>query len=168
MQIASSVVSRCLRRSLLLPVFLLVLGCGSKGTVTGKVTFKDAALPGGQVHFLAENGKSYAGDINEDGTYTVKNVPTGPKKVSVHPTEPPRIPLGGGRPGMPGGGLPKIQFGPPPGSNVPEEAKKGFNPIKPGQKYVKDFPTKYKDPEKSELTYTVTSGEQTYDIPLKK
>jgi hypothetical protein len=169
MPIAPSTLGRYLRRSLFLPLFLLALGCGSKGTITGKVTFKGAAVPGGQVRFLAQNGKSYSGDINEDGTYTVKNVPTGPAKVSVVPNEPPATP-GGGRPGPPFGGPPKdrkIQFGPPKDANVPEEVKKGFDPTKTGQKFVKGFPAKYKDPEKSELTHSVTSGEQTYDIPLK-
>lgn len=171
MQLASTVVVRSLRRSLLLPLFLLALGCGSKGTVTGKVTFKDAAVPGGQVRFLTANGKSYVGEIQEDGSYTVEGVPTGPAKVSVKPNEPVPTPGGGGGPGRPPFGGPprdrKIQFGPPAGSNVPEEAKKGFNPNKPGQKFVKNFPANYKDPEKSGLTYTVEKGEQSYNIPLK-
>lgn len=148
--------------------FLLTVGCGGKGaTVSGKVTFKDKPLPGGQVKFLTEKGKVYAGNINEDGSYTVAKVPAGPVKISVLPKESPKI-GGGGPQGMPFGGPPKDMVGPPKDVGIPADARKGFeNLTKPDPNVVKNFPDKYKDAEKSELTYTVTDGDQTHDLPLK-
>jgi len=148
--------------------FLLAAGCGGKGgTVSGKVTFKDKPLAGGQVSFLTEKGKLYSGNINEDGTYTIAKVPPGPVKISVLPKEPPKI--GAGGPGGPfGGGPPRDKMGPPPTAGIPDEARRGFDTLKkPDPNIVKNFPAKYKDAEKSELTYTVTGGDQTKNLDLK-
>jgi hypothetical protein len=165
MQRASAFLSRCLRRSLFLSAFLLAAGCGSKGTVSGKVTYKDKAVPGGKVQFKTEKGKSYLGTIKEDGSYTVEKVPAGPVTITVEPNEPPKL---GTTPGFRGPPKDRMNFGPPKDAPIPEEARKAFDPRgQSGQKFIKDFPAKYKDPEKSGLTYTVTGGDQTHDIPLK-
>lgn len=166
MRFTSSVVGRCLRRGVLLSAFLVAAGCGgSKGSVSGKVTFKDQPLHGGQVILQAENGKTYSGSIDENGNYTITKVPPGTMKVSVRPIERPKIEAGQG----PFRGGPPKGIGIPKGHEVPEGMKEAYENLnKPGQQAPKGFPEKYKDPKESGLTYTVTSGEQTYNIPLKK
>ena len=54
------------------------------GTITGKVTYKGAPLPGGTVKFYPERkGKPVTGIIQADGTFTAKGVPLGRTMVVV-------------------------------------------------------------------------------------
>ncbi|HKB41551.1 MAG TPA: carboxypeptidase-like regulatory domain-containing protein [Gemmataceae bacterium] len=60
------------------------VGCGfGKGDISGKVTYKGEPLKGGTVAFVASEGPSFSGEINEDGTYTVFHVRSGTYKVCV-------------------------------------------------------------------------------------
>jgi hypothetical protein len=67
-------------------VLCLLAGCDSGGggsTVTGKVTLDDGtAAPRGGVT-LRNDGGSFRGSIESDGTYTVENVPDGDYEVAV-------------------------------------------------------------------------------------
>jgi hypothetical protein len=168
----SAAAGRSLRRGLVVSVFLLAIGCG-KGTISGKVTYKDKPLTGGKVVFTTEKGKAVEGPIDDDGNYTVKGVPTGTARVTVLPNEAPKLAPGGGPPGRPGaGGPPKDRMlGPPKDTPMPDDVRKKFESFnKPGgsDPALKDFPAKYKTPDESGLTLDVKSGEQEYNIPLGK
>ena len=66
---------------------LAVVGCGEpRGSVSGKVTYKDKALAGGTVVFVSEDKKNQdRALIQPDGTYLAKNVPVGKVRVGVEP-----------------------------------------------------------------------------------
>ncbi len=78
---------------------------------------------------------------------------------------PPGMPGGGGPPGMPGGGGPPGSGGPgmpkmgPDLTQIPKEIREAIDNAK--------IDEKYSTMDKSELSYEVTSGSQTYDIYLK-
>jgi hemoglobin len=56
---------------------------GEGGTVTGKVTFKGQALPGGAIGFVSADGKPTTAKINEDGSYKVGDLKPGEYKVTI-------------------------------------------------------------------------------------
>jgi hypothetical protein len=158
-------------RLALLPVLATALasvGCSGTGTVSGKVTFQNAPMPGGRVvfHFSKETTKS--AEINPtDGTYSISGMPTGLAKVSVQPIE-----MGGGggmRPGMPGGGgaggPPKDKGGPPKGVLPPDVEKKFDRSTSPAK--AVNIPGKYRDADQSGLSLTVKGGSNPFDIDIK-
>jgi hypothetical protein len=150
-----------LGRGLVVGLLLLAAGCASKGTISGKVTYKDQPVKGGTLSFVTQDGHAYDGNIEKDGTYRVDKVPPGPVRISVVANTPPPV-SGGGRGGPPGGG------GPPPGvlpPGVPNPYDRG-NPEDYTKMDQRDV-AKYKDPDKSGLTYDVTAGGQEHDIPLQ-
>src|SRR5262249_5040643 len=70
-----------------LPFFtlaLLVVGCSSEGTLSGKVTYKGEPVQGGSVYFHPE-GKdgNFPSVIQTDGSYSVSKLPRGTAKISV-------------------------------------------------------------------------------------
>ncbi len=149
-----SVVRRVRRASAILIFTLLVVGCGrSKGTLSGKVTYRGAPLPGGSITIVPEKGnaaQTVSGKIESNGTYSVSNVPVGAVKVSIRVSEP----------------TPFAEARIPPS----EMAAKGNEAVKPranpAQPTVR-LPLEYSDPEKSGLRYTINGGSQTQDIDLK-
>jgi hypothetical protein len=148
---------RLLLFGLLLAPFLLASGCGFSGTVTGKVLYQGTPLKGGTVTFTSTQAQgSQVAEIGEDGIYHV-TMPTGPVKIAVETASA----KAGQRPrGMT----------PPPGVTLPAGAAN--NPVYGGgttpaaNRYTR-IPEDYANPDKSQLTYTVTTGTQTHDIELK-
>jgi hypothetical protein len=131
------------RPAALLAILPLVLaGCSAKsgpptGTVSGTVTYKGQAVPGGTLFFTpASGGAATPGPINPDGTFSFGGIPVGAMVVTVEikqqadyrQTTDPAVPKG------------------PP------------KPLK--------IPDKYKDPKKSPLTWDVQKGDQTKDLAL--
>lgn len=145
------------RGTVLLPL-LLALGCGSSGTITGKVTYQDKAVPGGTVTFLDEKGHPFRGDIQPDGSYTITKVPKGKVKVTVETASV--------RPAQ--ANMPRGMKMPRP----PQDAPMGDNPgaamykEADASRYVK-IPEDYANADKSGLELQVTGGQQEYNIPLK-
>jgi hypothetical protein len=147
----------------LLPVVLLVIGCQptttppvappptpTGNTVSGKVTYRGQPVTRGVVLFCTDQS-TFGCPVEEDGSYTVQNVPEGEMRVCVAPLRgvpgppqlgapppngspagPPGAPPGGpGRPPGPGGapGGPPVPPGvpaPPPG--VPPAAPPDKDP----------------------------------------
>jgi hypothetical protein len=154
-----SIRSTGLLAGVLLPS-LVSMGCGSSGTVSGKVTYLGQDLGGGTVLFSAPGKKTERATIAPDGSYTIANLPTGTVKIAVETASarPPdqaamRI------------GIPQI----PPDANLPPEAEKSMyksSPENKGGKYVR-IPDEYGDPDKSKLTLEVTGGNQHHDIELR-
>jgi hypothetical protein len=135
-------------------LLLAFIGCAEpRGTVSGKVTYKDKALPGGRVVFLSEDGKKVgSAEIQSDGTYTSKDVPIGTCQVAVEPAPKSLKSL-----------MPKGATGPPKdaeggGADAHKQAE---------DKYV-DIPEHVRRPESSKITVTVERGQpKTFDIPIK-
>lgn len=130
-------------------------GCGSTATVSGKVFYKGAPLKGGNVTFVSTEGKSsLSTQINEDGSYTIPNVPVGTVTICVE-TESLN----------PAGKMRTPKYRPPPGQQAPEGLDAG-NTTDTAKRYMR-IPPEYADPAKSGLTHTVSGPTQTRDIELK-
>jgi hypothetical protein len=146
--------------SLFLPgLLLLTVGCGSKGTITGAVSYQGKPISSGSIIFVPENGTPSVTAPIVDGSYSAEKVPPGPAKVGVtsfyvEPNEltPMQRAMQSGR------------GGPPP--DAPEGARKAFENAGKVKQGIK-IPDNYADPEKSTLTYTVKGGSQKHDIDLK-
>ena len=123
---------------------LAAVGCAGRGDVSGKVSYKAKTLVFGTVQFEASDGTLKQANIETDGSYSIPGVPVGEAKVAVISDNPK------------GGAFQPLQReGQPPPKPLPEV--KGWFPI----------PPEYRDLSKPKLTYTVKSGQNTYDIDLK-
>jgi hypothetical protein len=131
------------RISFLLAILVCVGGCGSSTPVVrGKVTYKNNPVTSGEVRFLSETGlPGRAGLISSAGTYEIRDAPLGDVKVAVISYK--------------SAGAAKATVG--------EKGKKSGS--RPG--FESAIPAKYADFAISGLTYTVTSGSQSFDIELK-
>jgi hypothetical protein len=136
---------------------LLAAGCaGGKGVVSGKVSYQGKPVRAGTVSFVPQGGGVMSSPIEEDGSYTIRNVPVGTVKITVE-TESARPPaLQSGRGGEAPEFMRKYVKEKNPELASPERAKR-FVPI----------PKQYSDADKSNLTYEVKSGKQEHDIDLK-
>jgi len=157
---------------------LLAVGCGSKATITGTVSYKDKPIPEGNIVFTPESGGRPVSAVIKDGKYTAEKVPTGPAKVTISSmymkgadTNTPLAKKGVAK-GV-GGGPPELTKklgGPPEDAPLPPEARammeRRASMADPSKKGMK-IPDHYADPEKSGLTYTVQSGQQTKDFKLE-
>jgi hypothetical protein len=138
-------------RFLVLAVLVAALGCGraGTGTISGKVTLNGMPLKGGRVTYHAANNQSRMADIQEDGSYTVANVPVGPARITVETEY--LLKQSTRRNYRP----PDAQGGPKLAD--PEEAKR---------KYVQ-IPSFYSTPDQSGLTWTVQGGKHEHNIELE-
>jgi len=136
---------------------LLCTGCGtSTGKMSGTVSYKNKPLAGGIVIFVTAQG-SANGTIDTAGGYTVDNVPVGTAKISVF--------TGGGGGGGPIMKGPKDRMTTP--KDLPPEAQKALQGSKQGSTLVA-IPPKYADPNTSDLSVEVKSGQNPpFNIDLK-
>ena len=146
-----------------LGLVFVAAGCSGKGTISGKIYYKDQPLGGGQVIFTNADGKgTLKADIQPDGSYTIERMPSGLAKIAVDTSSLRPVPQAARN-------APHIPAGPPPDQVPPgvDVGKTIYGATRPqGQKYV-PIPENYSDPEKSGKTYTVTGGSQQYDIRLE-
>ena len=147
---------RRLAALLLLPAFLALGGCSSKGDVSGKVTYAGQTVPAGRITFLCSAGDntSHSASI-KDGRYTITGCPAGPVKISVE-TFPPANPVN------PNATIPGTPKGITEGFGPSQNSESYASP--PGQ-YVK-LPPRFANTEQSGVTYTVTGGKQEHDVDL--
>jgi hypothetical protein len=160
---------RWLGTGLTLGLFVVLTGCGAKGTVTGKVIYKDKAgketeLTQGSVTFLTEDNHTISGKITEEG-YRVEGCPTGRVRIGISAAGASGIPSKGKNMG---GGYGDAG---PKGMNMTDEIKEKMGGrLDPAGGKNAGVPDKvlaeYKVPDKSGLTYEVTSGSQEYTIVL--
>jgi hypothetical protein len=145
------------------PLLLLAVGvgCGSgEGTVSGRVLYQNTPVPGGLVTFTPVDARHPPATavIDEHGRYQL-TVAAGEVQISVDNRElKPLSPRDKKPPVLP----PGVQL-PPPGKvevPPPQAAEK------PPGKY-REIPEKYLRADLSGLSYTVTSGTQSYDVELK-
>jgi hypothetical protein len=126
---------------------IFVAGCGkAKGNVKGKVYYKDKALTAGTVTFYGDKAARSA-TIQEDGSYQIKAMPVGPVKIAVS-TPAVAISAKGDQAKMIG-------------------AKGDVKTISGSGAALVPVPPEYGDKDKSKENYTVTAGDQEYDIRLK-
>lgn len=125
------------------PLLLVIglSGCGSKTIVSGKVSYKNAPVLKGDIHFVGADGQSRSSVI-ADGAYTVEDPPVGTVKVAVEAVE--------------------ISAGKDVGPSVLE--KKSTLALAPP---ASTLPSRFSDPEKSNLVYEIRRGTQTINIELK-
>jgi hypothetical protein len=148
-----------LRSALLLALLTLFVGCGSKGTVSGKVLYQGNPLPGGTVTFLQEKG-AFHSVIHEDGSYRVTGIAPGPATITVSSPDPPQ-------PAGPQSMEKTVEQAKAHKAEIPPEIAKHMGDPEAGKRRYMAIPSNYKDPDKSGLTYTVKSGAQEHDIQLK-
>jgi hypothetical protein len=139
-------------------LLLLSVGCGSKGTVTGTVSYQGTPITAGTIVFFPDSGEPAVNAPISDGKYTVDKVPPGPAKVSVTSD----YAEGGPNPMQ----ISMKRSGEKMPENLPEGARKLLQGAASAKKGVR-IPEDYSDSAKSGLTYTVKSGKQTHDIDLK-
>ena len=134
---------------------LLTSGCGGRKrsvdhvTVTGKVMYNKAPVPGGQVTFVNTDGFASEGRIDEQGNYSIES-PVGDVKITVNNSM-----LRAGDKGM------AMVKGGKAGAGDPRQKAE---PIKGT---YREIPGKYRTIETSDLTWTVTKDQTTHDIELK-
>lgn len=137
-------------------LILGIIGCGGggppTGTITGKVKFNGEYLKGGRVVFVSTEGNlGKAGEIGEDGSYTIEKVPVGPAKITVDTWYL----------------RDADQYA---GKNKPPPGKDPYNKGPGGYEAKKNrftaIPKEYGVAESSGLTYTVTKGKQEHPIEL--
>ncbi len=148
----------CVRRCGWMVLLLLLAGCSSSnGTITGKVTYQGKPLPSGTVTFVPEKGGSAVVGVIQDGEYKATKVPTGPAKIAVitSSTSAPPDYIAQMRP--PAELMEK--------AGMDKSAAESAKSASPSQQ-APSLPEKFKDPDKSGLTYTVKSGTQVHNIDL--
>ena len=139
-------------RPLLVLAVVGLAGCGGAGSISGKVSYNGAVVKGGNISVIDAEGKSFSSPINEDGTYKIDKVAPGDATFMVETKSilaASKVMINKPPPGQ------QVPGAPPPVD--PEDAKKRYLAI----------PDKYEDPKTTDLKYTVKSGSQTYDPPLK-
>jgi hypothetical protein len=131
---------------------ILCAGCvEKKSDVKGKVSYNGKAVEKGEVTLLSSKGTTHFGEIQSDGTYIVKGVPSGMAKLKVGWIDESAIEynrqLAMKMRENKGGGIPK---------------DKSLNP-----KAVMASPEKYADFDKSGLTVDVQGTVTEFNIEIK-
>jgi hypothetical protein len=133
---------RTVRRRAALCCLLLALavGCGKgKGTISGTVKYKGTPLTSGTIIFRGPDGYVDSTSISNQGEYTLANFPVGEAKITV-------------------------------ATQLYEKETPGGTSKSKGKKKkvanVVEIPTKYSDPERSKLSYTVVDGPQQHNVDL--
>lgn len=132
-------------------------GCGKKGdklSLTGKVTYKGAMVPGGTLTLIPSDSKlpTTEARILGDGTYAVVPPGTGDMKVTIDTEFLAKQPSSGGYTYVP---PEAAKYGKPEATSNPKE-----------QKYLK-IPGKYAKKESTDLKVTINPGSNKADFDLK-
>jgi hypothetical protein len=122
-------------------LILASVGCSGRGDVSGKVTYKGKPLVFGTVLIQGSDGSSQQGNIEKDGSFTVRGVAPGVARVAVNSPNPRNITLV---------------------VKDPSKKREGY-PDAPGWF---DIPKKYENVESSGLKYTIKGGSNTIDIEM--
>lgn len=183
--------SRSLSLVCLIPLLLILAGCGSKRTasasITGKLTVNGQPVTGGRIIFNSDSGV-YSGGIDPEGKYEVFELPPGEYTITVDNSylDPDRkVPVYKGQtsgPGamqskMAGGGAMAAKYGATVGGagGAPPSSYKGAGaevaPPPEGTQTVKEgtfvkIPDIFTKKETSTAKVTVEPGDNKKDIDL--
>jgi hypothetical protein len=146
---------------LALAASLSVLGCSAgSGSVSGTVKYKGQVLGSGVVVFIGADGKPLGSVIGPEGGYSLALVPAGKYTVTVE-TPPPfraqQMRSVGGRDNM--------NIAQAMAKNLKDKGHVLPSTAPPEGKYV-PVPERYKDRQKSGLSFEVTGGTNTIDLDL--
>jgi hypothetical protein len=130
-------------------ILLSASGCATKSNTKGKVSYQGKTLDGGSLAFVTSDGKVFRSPIKEDGSYEVVNCPPGEVKITV---DTPKNEMRGMDPS---------QFSRPPKDIKPPE---NVNTVKWPTVIV---PDQFKEADKTDLKYTVVSGDQEHNVEIK-
>ncbi len=162
----STLPARAVGACLLAAILTFSVGCSNvvpRAVVKGKITIGGKNLTTGNVMFYGSApGATGSASIDSNGNYTMMDAPVGDVKITV------TVPKLSGEATM---AMKKLKSDP----RVQEMKTKMVDPTTGEKKFdstgnmpatIVPIPEKYADPASSGLTYTVTQGEQTKDIPL--
>ena len=135
-----------------------IVGCETKTSVSGKVTYQGAPVTAGSVTLVASSGNVYTGNLNPDGTFTIPDVPTGDVQVAVVGANA----AGGNKPPPARGAGPVGAKGVGRGEGAGNPEALPPPPVATGPV----LPKQYGDPRTSGLTAKVKAGEP-LNIDLK-
>jgi hypothetical protein len=152
-----------------LPALLaLAVGCGpGQGEVAGRVTYKNAPVPGGLVTFRPADGRfnSVTVELDKDGNFPAVPLPAGEVHVSIDNRElAPADPFGEVSLNVPL--TPEAQKNLDVKKKKTARSEKKKRPAKRSDRYVA-IPEKYHQAETSGLSFTVKRGAQTQNFELK-
>jgi hypothetical protein len=149
---------------LLVPLFVLAVGCSKEGTVSGKVYYKGKLLQSGAVNFVPEGkGNSVGSPIGKDGSYSVSKVPAGLAKISVV-TGSAKPPSTQEMQKEMGRGAAMAQKGMEKQKSMLKEKGKPAEAEGPTEEI--HLPEKYSNPDESGLSVEVKGGKQVHDIKI--
>ncbi|MFO0843004.1 MAG: hypothetical protein U0797_11515 [Gemmataceae bacterium] len=143
----------------LLVAFALLAGCAKPtGSVSGKVTHKGKELPSGTVTYFTPDNQVVAAQIGSDGTYSIPKLTAGKAKISVKtPQKINQPPSAADSSKMMAKMDPSKMKGTDTSAGASASAPKAPTPGVP-------IPSKYGDPETSNLTFDVKAGANNHDI----
>ncbi len=141
----------------LLALGLLLAGCQNKverppaGSITGSITYKSKPVNNAMLHLYTDKTKqeTFVIPVGEDGTFQATEVPAGTFKIVVEGT--PETPL----PSTKGMSPEKAA-----------EAKKLLANLQPVKGTIR-FPAKYTKVDTTDLTCTISTGDQDLKLVLK-
>jgi hypothetical protein len=122
---------------------ILAVGCAGRGDVSGKVTYQGKPVVFGTILIQGRDGP-HQGNIERDGSFTVRGVPVGEVRVAVNSPNPKGIQLY---------------------PNKNPQYKQEPYPDVPGWFGI---PKKYESVESSGLVYTIKGGMNTIEVELTK
>src|SRR5262249_52578217 len=163
--------SMLVRCGLSIALVVAIIGCGAKGSVTGKATYNNTPLPRGTtITFIGKSDRAFSTEVKtDDGTYTIEGLPRDDYKVTVKPNTS-AAPIGGGghEGGKPGGKKDKSGMGPGEAQvDVIKPPEGLFDPLKAGNaKGGFRIPSRYSDKDSTTISITVKSGKQEFPITL--
>jgi hypothetical protein len=156
-----------MRQGILLGLLMATLGaigCSGdlpRGKVTGVIKHKGKPLSRATVMFMTKDNQVYRGDLKEDGSYVVPDVPFGPVKACVQQALPTVAPRADGQAvttsaarDKPAMGEKRDQKWQPPPAVAPDHGPDRL-------------PLKYGDPNKSELAFELTKDGQDWSVDLQ-
>jgi hypothetical protein len=128
-------------------------GPGNKASVSGKVTYKGAAVPGATIQLKPASGDGPAFPVvtGADGAFSAPDVPLGQMQVSIESAKDPSA-------------MPDIPVGmrPPAGVTPPAANTTGAT----GAIKAVQIPAKYGDPKNSGLNWDIKPGTNTKNFEL--
>jgi hypothetical protein len=140
-----------LKKGCLVIMLFVLIGCGPRlAHVKGKITVSGRAANSGRVFFRSADEKSVVvAYIGPDGAYQAVDVPVGPMSVWVTPLT----------------RMERTKMQRSARSQKTKAQEESESPQAPTGSFV-TIPEKYQDPTTSQLTTTVNSGVNTYNIEL--